>query len=147
MSCFFYNGSSVRKYCLKNGIDYMRFYYWMERGQTVEYSLQRAKETAENGTRNVKYFYKGVPLIEYCRKKDLCYNMILKKVSEGYSIDEAIHKKFKRTGVKPKYKYMGMSLSKFCAKNKISYNAVYYRILKGGSINSIMSCFLKSKSV
>ena len=76
MSCFFINGGSVRKYCLRNGIDYFRFYYWMDRGCTVEEALDMAKKSAEKGHRNTKHFYNGVPLIEYCRKHKLCYNVI-----------------------------------------------------------------------
>lgn len=143
MSCFFINGGSVRKYCLRNGIDYFRFYYWMDRGCTVEEALDMAKKSAEKGHRNTKHFYNGVPLIEYCRKHKLCYNVILKRYMNGYSMEEAIKRKFKKTGMKAKYTYRGCSLLNFCNKNKISYFSVYNKMLKGFKLNDIMDNIMK----
>ena len=85
----------------------------------------------------IKYYYSGIPLIDFCRKMDLNYNTIIIKYLNEYKdedipIDEAIEKivdyYVENPSVRTKYYFNNQSLSKFCDENGYPYLAIYRRI-------------------
>ena len=85
----------------------------------------------------IKYYYSGIPLIDFCRKMDLNYNTIIIKYLNEYKdedipIDEAIEKivdyYIENPSVRTKYYFNNQSLSKFCDENGYPYLAIYRRI-------------------
>jgi hypothetical protein len=81
---------------------------------------------------NYKYFYKGEPAVEYCKKHpEFKYNHLTKYVSEGLKKDpskteqELIDEFFSKTHRKNnRYLINGMTLRKACEIEHISYTAL-----------------------
>ena len=79
-----------------------------------------------------KYFYDGVPLVEYCKKHpEIKYGNLTKYISVELKkdssrtaqelIEEFINKSHRKNN---RYLLNGMSLLRFCELNNISYQAV-----------------------
>ena len=83
-----------------------------------------------------KYFYKGLPLIDYCRLHDLDYSFIYARIrrmeKKGIVITETILdeiiKKAKRE--MKVYIFRGMPLNTYCKMHNIPYKRVYRKIKK-----------------
>lgn len=150
MTCFNIDGKTVRQYCMEKGLKYMNFYYWMDKGDTVEEALRKSEAIKERGFgKNIKHKYKGMSLSQYCEKIGVCYNSVIKRVCNGEDIKQALYniKNKVRKKIDPKYKYKGVGLYEFCHKNKISYNAIYYRMLKGYSVERAVNCYLSKNKL
>lgn len=81
-----------------------------------------------------KYFYKGVPLLQYCKEKNLEYSTIhtrIQRLKLKHSIysDEEIVKLAIDKESKIKYFYNNENLRTFCSKNNLKYSTIRYRIL------------------
>lgn len=89
---------------------------------------------------SIKYYYKGIPLLQFCNNIGLSYNTIVQKYLCEYSdktdisVDEAINQivdyYINNPPVRTKYFFNNQSLAKFCDINGYSYFAIWYRIKK-----------------
>lgn len=77
------------------------------------------------------YYYCGIPLVEYCKEKNISYRAIIarinryKKNHKVESDDELVNLIMdKYEPFTPKYIYNGVSLNEYCKNNDISYYSV-----------------------
>lgn len=134
MTCFLYNGKTARKYCSENGLRYDRFFYWMEKGLSVEESIEKIRN---NNHHNLKWEYNGKSIYVYCKENNLLYNSVIRAIKKGKSVEEAIKKSQElryNKGRPAKYKYDGKSLKKYCKLKNLFYQTIYHRIRKGFDI-------------
>ena len=135
---FYYNGVPLKDYCMTNpDINYntIRSYINRERKRhpelTDEELIEKYIEKEHKGI--YKYYYLGIPLVEYCRQHNLNYKNIITYISkhkkeEQYSNlteDEFIEKVM--NNYEPfchKYMYKNQTLYDYCSKNSISYYSV-----------------------
>ena len=132
MTCFNIEGTTMRKYCIKNNIKYQRVYHWLEKGYSVEESVKKAKEKILYP--QTKWLNGNITIHQFCKKNDIGYNSVVRAIKKGLSIDRAIEKtkslKFIH-GRPPKYEFNGKKLHKFCKENGLSYMKVWRLIVKG----------------
>lgn len=133
MTCFNVNGVTLRKYCIENGIKYSRVYSLLERG----YSIQESIENAQNIKPNLKWVKNGKSVLQICKESKIFYNSVLRAIKKGCSIDEAIEKSKRLRyihGRPVKYKYNGEKLLKYCIDNGLKYSKIYYWLKSGLSV-------------
>ena len=132
---FFYEGVPLKEYCKEHGINYDSIRVYINRNKTDELSdddlIKQYLNKEHIGI--YKYYYKGIPLKNYCDENNINYNTIITyirkcKKSNKYndlSDDEFIDTIMNSYQAKQlKYKYKGMSLRKYCSLNNISYYSV-----------------------
>ena len=136
---YMYKGVSLRQYCLDNDINYETITARINslRMQNEESSNDElvilAMEEFDN--KNFKFFYKGIPLKEYCENHpEINYDVIRKYINKGKEknpelsyeelIEQYLNKEHK--GIY-KYYYLGIPLKQYCDENNLSYrNIVSY---------------------
>lgn len=91
MTCFKINKTTVRKWCIENGISYNRIYYWIEKGLSMEEAIEKAKQPKNNG-RPSKYQYKGENIIDYCKEENISYSSVYWLIKNGVDVDTAVEK-------------------------------------------------------
>ena len=81
MSKYYYNGISLRKYCLDNNINYNTILYRINIiGEKYPYkSLDEIIYLAIHYER-YKYYYNGIPLKNYCLNNNLDYIIIISRI-------------------------------------------------------------------
>jgi len=68
--------------------------------------------------------YKGVPLIEYCKKIGVSYRAVLYRVSSGRTLEEALSPDFSRKICKNTMMVGSITLKQYCKENNINYASV-----------------------
>lgn len=133
---YMYKGISLRQYCLDNGINMGTINSRINnlRKQNVELSNDElvilAMEEFDN--KNFRFFYKGVPLKEYCESHpEINYNSIRTyinrekeknpELSDEELIEQYLDKAHK--GIY-KYYYLGIPLKQYCDENNINYRNI-----------------------
>lgn len=133
---YMYKGISLRQYCLDNGINIGTINSRINnlRKQNEELSNDElvilAMEEFDN--KNFRFFYKGVPLKEYCESHpEINYNTIRTyinrekeknpELSDEKLIEQYLDKEHKGTY---KYYYLGISLKQYCDENNLSYRNI-----------------------
>lgn len=133
---YMYKGISLRQYCLDNGINIGTINSRINnlRKQNVELSNDElvilAMEEFDN--KNFRFFYKGVPLKEYCESyPEINYNTIRTyinrekeknpELSDEELIEQYLDKEHK--GIY-KYYYLGIPLKQYCDENNLSYKNI-----------------------
>lgn len=133
---YMYKGISLRQYCLDNGINIGTINSRINnlRKQNEELSNDElvilAMEEFDN--KNFRFFYKGVPLKEYCESHpEINYNSIRTyinrekeknpELSDEELIEQYLDKAHK--GIY-KYYYLGIPLKQYCDENNISYRNI-----------------------
>lgn len=135
---FFYGGMPLKEYCeLHPEINYNTIRGYINREQeknpklTDEELIKKYIKKEHKGM--YKYYYLGMPLIEYCFEANLNYKNIISYISrnkdneeyKGLTDDELIAKVMdKYEPFEPKYLYGGTTLRAYCSKNDISYYSV-----------------------
>ena len=95
-------------------------------------------EGAFNNIRYIKVEYKGVKypsLKDFCCELELDYGLVKSRLSNGWSLEDAVSKQVRRTAHK-EFSYNGKeysSLSSFCRENDLSYHLVRNRLGYGWS--------------
>lgn len=131
-----YNGMSLRQYCLKNNIVYDtildRIYVLKEKNKDLSNDdlINLALNEFENS--NYKFFYEGIPLVEYCKKNpEIKYPTIKTFIytnREKYPSlsDEEIIKMYIDKAHKGiyKYYYLGIPLKEYCENNNLNYKNI-----------------------
>ncbi len=136
---YMYKGISLRQYCLKNGIIVgtinSRIASLREENKDLSNDELVILAMEEYENKNYRFFYDGMPLIEYCElHPDINYNTIRTYInrekennpekSDEEIIDQYINKEHK--GIY-KYYYLGIPLKKYCEENDLNYkNIILY---------------------
>lgn len=138
---YMYKGISLRQYCLDNGINIGTIYSRINDLRKKNENLSNdelvilAMEKFDN--RNFRFFYKGIPLKEYCESHpEINYNSIRsyinreKEKNPELSDEELIGQYLdKEHQGSYKYYYLGIPLKKYCDENNLSYkNIIAYMI-------------------
>lgn len=83
----------------------------------------------------MNYFYKGIPLREYCRNNNLDYRIYERRYRRLYDkkvpiskIENIIFNEYEYSLTTEKYYYNDIPLAKYCRDNKINYYTVIKRI-------------------
>ncbi len=136
---YMYKGIALRQYCLDNGINIRTINSRINnlRKQNEELSNDElvilAMEEFDN--KNFRFFYKSVPLKEYCESHpEINYNTIRTyinrekeknpELSDEELIEQYLDKEHK--GIY-KYYYLGIPLKQYCDENNLSYrNLITY---------------------
>ncbi len=133
---YMYKGLTLRQYCLDNGINIRTINSRINnlRKQNEKLSNDElvilAMEEFDN--KNFKFFYKGVPLKEYCESHpEINYNTIRTyinrekeknpKLSDEELIEQYLDKEHK--GIYKCY-YLGIPLKQYCDENNLSYKNI-----------------------
>ena len=136
---YMYKGIALRQYCLDNGINIRTINSRINnlRKQNEELSNDElvilAMEEFDN--KNFRFFYKSVPLKEYCESHpEINYNTIRTyinrekeknpELSDEELIEQYLDKEHKEIY---KYYYLGIPLKQYCDENNLSYrNLITY---------------------
>ena len=92
----FYKGMSVRKYCKENNINYSTVGYRINMGWSIEDAINTNKKEAYKigQKKHKKYFYNGMSVIDYCKKKNIPYRTVLRRIQKGWNIEDALNTPF-----------------------------------------------------
>ena len=139
---YIYEGIPLRDYCRVHGISfsmiqsrifrYKQKYPELSNSELVTYAM----EEFENS--NYKYYYQGIPLMEYCEKHHRNYRTIYsrilkkKKTNPDLSAEELVIYALEdyRLPERGKYYYQGITLGEYCRNNQLVYTTFCNRILK-----------------
>lgn len=135
---YMYKGIALRQYCLDNGINIGTINSRINnlRKQNVELSNDELVTLAmeEFDNKNFRFFYKSVPLKEYCESHpEINYNTIRtyinrEKEKNPELSDEELIEQYLDKEHKGIYKYyLGIPLKQYCDENNLSYrNLITY---------------------
>lgn len=133
---YMYKGMSLRQYCLENDINIGTINSRIvslkkkKKDLTNNELVVLAMEEFEN--QNFRFFYKGIPLKEYCEShSDINYNTIRtyinreKERNPELTDEELIEQYFDKEhkGIY-KYYYLGIPLKQYCDENNLSYRNI-----------------------
>lgn len=84
--------TSLRQYCIKNNYSYSVINrYIMEQGLSVQEAIEKHKKCRNRHDTKAIYFYKGMTLMQYCKKINLPYPTIRGLILyKNYTIELAI---------------------------------------------------------
>lgn len=136
---YMYKGISLRQYCLDNGINIgtinSRINNLRKQNEKLSNDELVILAMEEFDNKNFRFFYKGVPLKEYCESHpEINYNTIRTyinrekeknpELSDEELIEQYLDKEHK--GIY-KYYYLGIPLKQYCDENNLSYrNLITY---------------------
>lgn len=136
---YMYKGISLRQYCLDNGINIgtinSRINNLRKQNEKLSNDELVILAMEEFDNKNFRFFYKGVPLKEYCESyPEINYNTIRTyinrekeknpELSDEELIEQCLDKEHK--GIY-KYYYLGIPLKQYCDENNLSYrNLITY---------------------
>ena len=136
---YMYKGISLRQYCLDNGINIgtinSRINNLRKQNEKLSNDELAILAMEEFDNKNFRFFYKGVPLKEYCESyPEINYNTIRTyinrekeknpELSDEELIEQYLDKEHK--GIY-KYYYLGIPLKQYCDENNLSYrNLITY---------------------
>ena len=90
MTCFRIGNETVYKFCKKNGISYASFWRKIEKGASVEESIEWAKNSQKRVWSHPKHFYNGYPIVTLLGYNSIPYRRVMHKIRRGKSVEEAI---------------------------------------------------------
>lgn len=136
---YMYKGISLRQYCLDNGINIgtinSRINNLRKQNEKLSNDELVILAMEEFDNKNFRFFYKSVPLKEYCESHpEINYNTIRTyinrekeknpELSDEELIEQYLDKEYK--GIY-KYYYLGIPLKQYCDENNLSYrNLITY---------------------
>ena len=133
---YMYKGISLRQYCLENGINIgtinSRINNLRKQNEKLSNDELVILAMEEFDNKNFRFFYKGVPLKEYCENHpEINYNTIRTyinrekkrnpELSDEELIEQYLNKEHK--GIY-KYYYLGIPLKQYCDENNLSYRNI-----------------------
>ena len=143
-----YKGQKLGDYCRDNSINFntLRINFWRYRNEKnyremyssysdeelIDYIIK--KMTTKHMSNNIKFFYRGEPLLSYCEKHpEYTYNSIIIAIARARKkdpsrsvddiLDEYFSKKMERCNLS-KYMYKGETLRSYCEKKGYNYNTI-----------------------
>ena len=99
MTCFRLNPrKTVRQWCIENGCNYNSVYNRIEEGMEPEYACREALKYKGKRFSHPRMFYKERSIRDIYRNDNKSYALVLCKIREGMTIEEAIQyeKKYRR---------------------------------------------------
>ena len=150
---FFYQGMPLKDYCKEHTeINYntIRNFINREIEKNPNLSVQEAieKYISKEHKGIYKYYYCGIPLVQYCEENNLSYRNIIAFISryrsssqfQNLSDDEFIEQIMDiYQPFEPKYMYKGITLRQYCEQNDLSYYSVVSfvkrKLVKKSSLN------------
>lgn len=150
---FFYQGIPLKDYCKEHPeINYNTIKKFVNREieTNPNLSVQEAieKYIAKEHKGRYKYYYCGIPLVQYCQENNLSYRNIITYISryknsskfQNLSDDEFIEQIMDiYQPFEPKYMYKGIMLKQYCKQNDLSYYSVVSfvkrRLVKNSTLN------------
>ena len=150
---FFYQGMPLKDYCKEHTeINYntIRNFINREIEKNPNLSVQEAieKYISKEHKGIYKYYYCGIPLVQYCKENNLSYRNIITYIDryrnsskfQNLNDDEFIEQIMDTyQPFKPKYMYKGITLKQYCKQNNLSYYSVVSfvkrRLAKDSSLN------------
>lgn len=133
---YMYKGISLRQYCLDNGVNIgtinSRINNLRKQNEKLSNDELVILAMEEFDNKNFRFFYKGIPLKEYCESNpEINYNTIRTyinrekeknpELSDEELIEQYLDKEHK--GIY-KYYYLGIPLKKYCDENNLSYKNI-----------------------
>ena len=133
---YMYKGIALRQYCLDNGINIgtinSRINNLRKQNEKLSNDELVILAMEEFDNKNFRFFYKGVPLKEYCESyPEINYNTIRTyinrkkeknpELSDEELIEQYLDKEHK--GIY-KYYYLGIPLKQYCDENNLSYKNI-----------------------
>ena len=133
---YMYKGISLRQYCLDNGINIgtinSRINNLRKQNEKLSNDELVILAMEEFDNKNFRFFYKDVPLKEYCENhSEINYNTIRTyinrekerkpELSDEELIEQYLNKEHK--GIY-KYYYLGIPLKQYCDENNLSYRNI-----------------------
>lgn len=133
---YMYKGISLRQYCLDNGINIgtinSRINNLRKKNEELSNDELVILAMEEFDNKNFRFFYKGVPLKEYCESHpEINYNTVRTyinrekeknpELSDEELIEQYLDKAHK--GIY-KYYYLGIPLKQYCDENNINYRNI-----------------------
>ena len=163
---YFYQGLTLREYCIKNNISYYSVVSYIKRRQKSG-SSDSVDKIISDGINEINrhgiiYYYNGMPLTVYAKENNLNINSIrlaiLREKKKGDRplqeiVDECVCSYQKRA---LKYCYKGMSLRRYCASIGINYNTVIQTLMRNYSdldtdidkkIEEVMEKYINNSSI
>lgn len=137
-----YNGISLAEYCENNGKNYSSMVDRIEKikeqdstisdEEATRIAIKDVKTRKSSGSSDIKYYYSGMPLVEYCRlHPEYNYNAITlyirrhKEKNPKSKIQDIINSYFKANRTHHTYHYVnGVPLLEYCDKNGIVYGTI-----------------------
>lgn len=86
---YVYDDMPLTDYCRLNKVDYSRVKLGLGKGFNIKDALTYAEEIGQKGN-HCLYKYKGESLRKYCLRKGLVYSTIHKKITTGFTVEEAV---------------------------------------------------------
>lgn len=133
---YMYKGITLRQYCLDNGINIgtinSRINNLKKKNKNLSNDELVILAMEEFDNQNFRFFYKGIPLKEYCKSHpEINYNTIRTyinrekernpELSDEELIEQYLDKEHK--GIY-KYYYLGVPLKQYCDENNLSYRNI-----------------------
>ena len=133
---YMYKGISLRQYCINNDISFStviaRISSLRKRNEELSNDELVIMAMEEFDNQNYKFFYKGIPLVEYCESNPgIDYNSVRtyvyreKKKNPTLAYEELIERYIEKEhkGIY-KYYYLGIPLKQYCDENGLSYQNI-----------------------
>lgn len=150
---FFYQGVPLVNYCKEHPeINYNTIRTFINReleknpNPSIEETIEKYVSKEHKGI--YKYYYCGIPLVQYCEDNDLSYKNIItyinryKNKSEfQYESDDEFVEMIMNTyqPFAPKYMYKGITLRQYCEQNNLSYYSIVSFVKRRLSKNKLLN--------
>lgn len=131
---YFYQGIPLKEYCKQKGLNYENIIFYISRFKIANQNRnltddEIVEEYLTGYKPSRKYFYKGVPVHEYCKTNGISFGTIedrIYKIKTDYPIlnnDDVVRMAFEdeRYQRKSTIIYQGMLLKEYCIINNINY--------------------------
>lgn len=133
---YMYHGVSLRQYCLDNGLNFGTIYSRINKLKKQDSTLSNeqlvvfAVEEFEN--QNYRYYYDGMPLVEYCRlHPSISYSAIksylnTEQAKNPQVSDDELIRRYMEKEHRGMYRlyYLGIPLKRYCMENGLSYKNI-----------------------
>ena len=146
---YLYKGITLREYCIQNDLSYYSVVTFVKR-KLANGSTKSIDDLIDEGIKSINrygiiYYYKGVPLKEYCKENDLNVSSIRaailrKQAKTNQPLQEIVNdcvETYQKFTIK--YYYNGESLLSFCNKVGLSYSTVIQFYLNKYALNTEIS--------
>lgn len=146
---YLYKGITLREYCIQNDLSYYSVVTFVKR-KLANGSTKSIDDLIDEGIKSINrygiiYYYKGVPLKEYCKENDLNVSSIRaailrKQAKTNQPLQEIVNdcvETYQKFTIK--YYYNGESLLSFCNKVGLSYSTVIQVYLDKYALNTEIS--------
>lgn len=154
---YFIDDIPLKKYCENNNISYKRVYRKIKKEEqntekkwTKEELMKIILEVKNTDNSQIKYYFDGIPLINYCKSHSIAYDCIQKSIKKDKSKDP-IEIKIKRAidnyhqnGIK--YYFDNIPFKDYCQREKLNYSTGIKLLKEGIDINIVIKKLIKIRN-